>query len=90
VKDEEGTVKAECVCTLTSKISAKAFISLVQEHHAIVTDEDDPNMIRNVLVPMKYYTKMLKEKKMKTTQTLLPSFFMKMKSIKPPEPQYPT
>lgn len=27
VKDEEGTVKAELVCTLTSKRSAQAFIS---------------------------------------------------------------
>jgi hypothetical protein len=27
VKDEEGTVKAELVCTLTSRTSAQAFIS---------------------------------------------------------------
>jgi hypothetical protein len=60
---------------------------LVQEYLAIVIDEDDPNMTRNVLAPTQYYTEMLKGKKLKTTQTSLLFFFTKMESIKPPEPQ---
>jgi hypothetical protein len=60
---------------------------LVQEYLATVTDEDDPTITRNVLAHTQYYTEMLKEKKMKTTQTSLLSFFTKMESVKPPEPQ---